>query len=96
MSDAEIAQLQAETEPYARFIASRIRERHDATWGLGESGAAGPTGSRYGDAPGHVALAVVGPAARAIIVETGEAKRPLNMDLFARQMLLLFDRVLSS
>jgi len=84
MSDAEIAGMQAETEPYARFIGSRMRERHHATWGLGESGAAGPTGSRYGDAPGHAALAVVGPTLRSVIVETGQADRPLNMDLFDR------------
>jgi nicotinamide-nucleotide amidase len=94
MSETEIAQLQAETEPYVRFIGSRIRERHNATWGLGESGAAGPTGSRYGDAPGHVALAVVGPMVKSLVVETGQSDRPLNMDLFARQMLLLFDEVL--
>jgi len=90
MSDAEIAAMQAETEGYARFIGSRMRERLDATWGLGESGAAGPAGSRYGDAPGHVALAVVGPTVRSVIVETGQADRSLNMDLFARRMLLLF------
>jgi len=96
MSDAEMAEMQAETEPYARFIASRMRERHNATWGLGESGAAGPTGSRYGDAPGHVALAVVGPTVRSVIVETGHADRPQNMDLFARRMLLLFEDVLKS
>jgi nicotinamide mononucleotide (NMN) deamidase PncC len=96
MSDAEIAGMQAETEPYAAFIGSRIRERHGATWGLGESGAAGPTGSRYGDAPGHVALAVAGPTARSLIVETGQRDRRVNMDLFARRMLLLFDEALTA
>jgi nicotinamide-nucleotide amidase len=96
MSDAEIAGMQAETEPYAAFIGSRIRERHGATWGLGESGAAGPSGSRYGDAPGHVALAVAGPTARTLVVETGQADRRVNMDLFARRLLLLFDEVLAA
>jgi PncC family amidohydrolase len=96
MSEADMAGMRPETEAYARFIASSVRERHGATWGLGESGAAGPTGSRYGDAPGHVALAVVGPVARTLVIETAQPDRPVNMDLFARQMLLLFHQALKS
>ena len=38
--------MRAETEPYARFIAGRMRDTLHATWGIAESGAAGPTGSR--------------------------------------------------
>ena len=30
---------------------TRMRERHGTVWGLGETGAAGPTGNRYGDPP---------------------------------------------
>lgn len=50
----DMAGMRAETEPYASFIAGRIRGSHRATWGIAESGAAGPSGSPYGDAPGHV------------------------------------------
>ncbi len=87
--------LRAETEPYAALIAGRIRDIHGATWGLGESGAAGPSPSPYGDAPGHVCVAVAGsgaPVART--VETGDARRAVNMEVFARQLLRLFDAVL--
>ncbi|MET0507463.1 MAG: CinA family protein [Burkholderiaceae bacterium] len=97
MTTEDMAGMRAETEPYARAIAVRIRERHGASWGLGESGAAGPTGSRYGDASGHVTLAVVGPAATVSrTVENGGTDRPLNMRRFARQMLELFDEALAA
>src|SRR3989449_10490915 len=43
----------ASTEAYALLKARAIRQRPDATWGLAETGASGPTGNRYGDAPGH-------------------------------------------
>ena len=95
IQDAESAGLQAETEPYARFIGSRVRDTHRATWGIAESGAAGPTGSRYGDAPGHVALAIVGPAEWSGVVETGLTDRPQNMDRFARLLLARFDALLA-
>lgn len=86
--------LRAETEPYAQLIAGNIRDQLGARWGLGESGAAGPTGSRYGDAPGHVCVAVTGPVAKARTIETALSDRAANMDLFARQLLSLFDEVL--
>ncbi|TAK84253.1 MAG: hypothetical protein EPO20_15060 [Betaproteobacteria bacterium] len=38
----------------------RARERFAADWGIGETGAAGPAGNRYGDPAGHVCLAVCG------------------------------------
>ena len=50
--------------------------------------------SPYGDAPGHVCLAVIGAAPCTRTIETGEGDRALNMDLFARQLLKLFDEVL--
>ena len=90
----DLVGMRAETEPYAILVAGRMRESLDATWGLGESGAAGPSGSRYGDAPGHVCVAVVGETVTSRTIETGEADRPQNMDIFARQMLQLFDDVL--
>ena len=86
--------MRAETEPYARFIAGRIRDGHRATWGIAESGAAGPSGSPYGDAPGHVCVAIAGAATASRTIETGDANRVWNMDVFARQLLLLFDETL--
>jgi nicotinamide-nucleotide amidase len=68
--------------------------RAETTWGLSESGASGPTGSSYGDLPGHVCIAVVGPNSKTRTIETGLTDRSVNMDLFARHLLTLFDEVL--
>jgi nicotinamide-nucleotide amidase len=68
-----------------------MREKNGATWGIGETGAAGPTGNRYGDAAGHSCIAVVGPAIeRAITLETGSGDRQANMRAFAARALTLF------
>jgi PncC family amidohydrolase len=71
------------TEPYALLLARAARERLVATWGLAETGAAGPTGNRYGDPAGHACLAVAGPVERAMILTTGQADRLVNMRAFA-------------
>jgi PncC family amidohydrolase len=93
ISDAEMSGLRASTESYALLCARRMRDKNGATWGLGETGATGPTGNRYGDAAGHSCIAVVGPSVeRAITLETGSAERVANMDAFAKRALeLLFD-----
>ncbi len=71
------------TEPYALLLAGRARERLRTTWGVGETGASGPTGNRYGDAPGHVCLAVAGPVERTLTLETASPDRVANMSAFA-------------
>ncbi len=81
--------LRASTEAYALLVAQRIRERNASTWGLGETGATGPTGNRYGDAAGHSCIGVVGPTERAITLETGRADRAGNMNAFAARALQL-------
>src|SRR4030081_3389286 len=40
--------MRASSEPYALLLARTARERFDATWGVSETGAAGPTGNPYG------------------------------------------------
>ena len=79
--------LRPSTESYAALLASRIRERHSATWGLGETGAAGPSGNRYGDNAGHTCIAISGATERAVTIETGDADRQKNMRAFARHAL---------
>ena len=64
-----------------------MRHRHGATWGLAETGAAGPSGNRYGDKAGHTCIAVAGPAGRALTLETGHGDRPANMRAFALKTL---------
>ncbi|MDI3381667.1 CinA family protein [Xenophilus aerolatus] len=94
LTPADMEGMRAETEPYARMMAARVRDMHRATWGLCESGAAGPSGSPYGDPPGHVCIAVAGADTHSRVTATGEAERPVNMDLFARELLTLFAQVL--
>lgn len=96
LTASDMVGMRAETEPYAVLVAGKIRQCLQTSWGIGESGAAGPTGSRYGDAPGHVCVAVVGDAAVSRTIENASADRPQNMDVFARQLLQLFDEVLQS
>src|SRR5487761_2396861 len=50
LDDAALGQFRPATEPHALLLARRAREQFAATWGLAESGAAGPSGNRYGDA----------------------------------------------
>ena len=79
--------LRPATEAYALLIARRVRERLGATWGLGETGATGPSGNRYGDPAGHSCMAIAGPIERAITLQTGSADRRANMDAFAKRAL---------
>ncbi len=83
------AGMRPSTEPYAAKLAEAIRERLGATWGVSETGAAGPAGNRYGDAPGHSCMAVSGPVNAAATLETGSADREENMWAFARAALAL-------
>jgi nicotinamide-nucleotide amidase len=88
--------MRPSTEAYALLEAQAIRTRLGTSWGLGETGAAGPTGNRYGDAPGHSCIAVAGPQTRSLTVETGESDREANMWRFTREALALFEAVLRS
>ncbi|HYZ23360.1 MAG TPA: CinA family protein [Rhodopila sp.] len=85
----------ASTEPYALLLADTVRERLDARWGVGETGATGPTGNRYGDQAGHTCIAVTGPDfSKAITLETGSSDRVANMRAFARTALELLAEAL--
>jgi PncC family amidohydrolase len=92
--DAEMQTMRAATEAYALFIARRVRDRHGAVWGLGETGATGPTGNRYGDPAGHTCIGVTGPVERAITLRTGSADRQANMEAFAKRALELLVEVI--
>ena len=84
--------MRASTEHYARLLAQTSRQRFAASWALAESGATGPSGNRYGDAPGHSCIAVAGPTERSITLETGSADRVANMRAFGAAALdLLLD-----
>lgn len=87
ITDEQMRGLRSSSEPYAALLAKTLRERHGATWGLAETGAAGPTGNRYGDAAGHTCIAVDGPVSRRLTLETGIADRQANMRAFAAKAL---------
>src|ERR1041385_575615 len=89
ITDAQMSGMRSASEPYARLVARRVREQLAATWGLAETGASGPTGNRYGDAPGHACLAVSGPVELVTTLETGSADREANMRRFAHAALEL-------
>ncbi len=84
------------TEDYAALLARAARERTGATWGLGETGAAGPTGNRYGDPAGHSAMAVDGPVARATTLRLLSTERVDNMRAFAWRTLELLEEALGA
>ena len=90
----ELAGMRSASEPYAQLLARRMRDRLGTTWGLSETGASGPAGNRYGDAPGHACIAVSGPVEGVITVETGSADREANMWAFARRALELLESCL--
>jgi nicotinamide-nucleotide amidase len=97
ISDAEMSGMRASTEAYALLCARRMREKNGATWAIGETGATGPTGNRYGDAAGHSCIAVVGPSIeRAITLETGSSDRQANMRAFARRALELLAEAIAA
>jgi PncC family amidohydrolase len=88
VSDAAMAEKRAATETHALHLARAARERLGADWGIGETGASGPTGNRYGDPPGHTCVGVVGPGVeRAVTVNTGLSDRGANMEAFAQAAL---------
>lgn len=92
--DAALSGMRAASEPYALLLARTARQRFPASWALAESGAAGPTGNRYGDAAGHCCLAVAGPAERSLTLEIGSADRRANMRAFAAAALDLLRQCL--
>ncbi|RAK58525.1 damage-inducible protein [Phenylobacterium hankyongense] len=84
--------MRSASEPYALLLARTARERFGATWGLSETGAAGPTGNGYGDAAGHTCIAVAGPLEMALTIETGSEDRSANMRAFAAAALEMLGR----
>src|ERR1700726_2420639 len=93
--DEAMKGIRSASEPYAKLLASQIRTRFATDWGLSETGATGPTGNRYGDAAGHSCMAVAGPQAEVITLETGSSDRFSNMYAFASTAMNLLQRNLS-
>ena len=82
--------VRSSSEPYASLLAGSVRELLSATWGLAETGAAGPTGNSYGDDAGHTCVAVAGPVTDVRTLETASSDRETNMWAFTDEALELF------
>ncbi len=96
LTSDDTAGLRSSSPPYALLLARHQRSRFRATWGLAESGAAGPSGNTYGDPAGHSCLAVDGPVVREQLLRTGSADRALNMLAFALAALQVRDAAIDA
>jgi PncC family amidohydrolase len=90
-----VAGMRSASEPYALLLARTASQRFSASWGLAETGAAGPSGNPYGDPAGHSCIAIAGVAEEVITLETGDTDRLANMRAFATAALQLLQRHLS-
>jgi len=89
ITDETMKGMRSASEPYAKLLAEQVRSRFATDWGVSETGAAGPTGNRYGDAAGHSCMAVAGGASDVMTLETGSSDRQANMHAFAKTALTL-------
>ncbi len=96
LPDSAFAGIRGVTEPLAQVLARGTLKRFSPAWSLAEVGAAGPTGSRYGDPAGHSCIAVAGPVERSITIETGSDDRVANMRAFAAAALDLLAQCLAA
>ena len=86
----DLGEMRSSSEPYSLLMARTIRERCRSNWGLCETGASGPSGNVYGDAPGHTCVGLVGKdTQQSRTLETGLKDREENMRLFAKEALVL-------
>lgn len=89
--------IRSSSEPYAQLLAETVRAKHvGVVWGLSETGAAGPTGNRYGDPSGHTCMAVSGPVNLVRTLRTGSDDRVANMWAFTEATLALLVEALES
>jgi nicotinamide-nucleotide amidase len=96
VTPAMMAGMRSATQEMAYLLARTAQERLEADWGLAETGAAGPSGNRYGDAAGHCCLAIVGPKELGRVLETGSTDRSENMITFANEALALLEQALTT
>ena len=89
ISDEVMRGLKPLSESYVGLCARTVRMKLNTTWGLGELGATGPAGTRYGNPPGFSVIAIDGPVTLQRRIETGSDDRDANMWAFTRAALQL-------
>ena len=87
--------LRSTTEPYALFVARTMCAKLGASWGIGETGATGPSPNRFGDV-GRSAVAIVGPREMSRVIDTKSDDRVANMRAFAEAALDLLVEALEA
>ena len=92
----DTAGMRSSSPPYAQLLARHQRARFKASWGLAETGAAGPAGNAYGDPAGHACLAVDGPVPQNLLLRTGASDRCANMLAFAVAALTLLEKAIDA
>ncbi len=92
----DVSGMRSSSAPYAQLLARHQRERFRTTWGVAETGAAGPSGNPYGDPAGHSCLAVDGPVNRDRVLRTGVDDRADNMLTFAMAALALLEQAIDA
>ncbi len=89
--------IRSSSEPYAQWLAEAVKAKHGRiTWGLAETGAAGPSGNPYGDPAGHTCLAITGPLSLVRTLRTGNSDRVENMWAFTEAALALLVEALQT
>jgi nicotinamide-nucleotide amidase len=88
--------LRGASEPWALHLARSAVVKLGANWGIGEGGAAGPTGNRYGDPAGHAWIAIAGAREVSRHLLTGDDDRVRNMGAFAEAALQLLIETLEA
>jgi nicotinamide-nucleotide amidase len=96
LTSDDIAGMRSSSPPWAQLLARHQRTRFKASWGLAETGAAGPSGNTYGDPAGHTCLAVDGPLQCERLLRTGSADRLANMLAFAMAALQLLEEAVEA
>lgn len=95
ITKTDMTGMRSASEAYALLAARRVQAKLGASWGLAETGAAGPSGNSYGDAAGHSCIAITGPVEMVRTIETGSADRVENMRAFAAAALALLTEALA-
>ena len=88
--DLKEKKIRSSSEAFALLMAEKVCQIYGSNWGIGETGAAGPTGNGYGDPPGYSCLAVCGEREISTHVLTNSDNRRENMEAFALAALDLF------
>ncbi len=96
LTSDDLVGMRSSSPPWARLLAQHQRARFRASWGLAETGAAGPDGNPYGDPAGHSCLAVDGPLQRDRMLRTGHGERAINMLAFALAALDLLEQAIDA